>query len=115
MTTYEITGNVTAGGSVQAKVGVGGGGGGGGAVNSVNGKTGDVVLTASDVGALPDTTPIPAAYDDTALKARVGAVEEDVSELKENLATLDSRTDALESALIGLDSALTGLEGAIGL
>ncbi len=32
------------------------GGGGGGAVSSVNGKTGAVVLDASDVGALPDTT-----------------------------------------------------------
>lgn len=32
------------------------GGGGGGAVNSVNGKTGNVVLDAADVGALPDTT-----------------------------------------------------------
>lgn len=31
----------------------------GGAVDSVNGKTGDVVLTASDVGALADNTPIP--------------------------------------------------------
>ena len=31
-------------------------GGGGGAVNSVNGKTGNVVLDASDVGALPDDT-----------------------------------------------------------
>lgn len=30
--------------------------GGGGAVDSVNGKTGTVVLDASDVGALPDTT-----------------------------------------------------------
>lgn len=30
-------------------------GGGGGAVSSVNGQTGAVVLTASDVGALPDT------------------------------------------------------------
>lgn len=30
-----------------------------GAVSSVNSKTGDVVLTASDVGALPDTTEIP--------------------------------------------------------
>lgn len=30
--------------------------GGGGAVNSVNGMTGDVVLNAEDVGALPDTT-----------------------------------------------------------
>ena len=33
-----------------------GSGGGGGAVNSVNGQTGNVVLGASDVGALPDTT-----------------------------------------------------------
>lgn len=113
MTTYEITGNVTAGGSVQAKVGVGGGGGGGGAVNSVNGKTGDVVLTASDVGALPDTTPIPAAYDDTALKARVGAVEEDVSELNENYTTLNGRTETLETALLGVDSAINRLEVAI--
>ena len=32
------------------------GGGGGGAVDSVNGETGTVVLTAADVGALPDTT-----------------------------------------------------------
>lgn len=34
-------------------------GGGGGAVDSVNGQTGVVVLTASDVGALPDSTTIP--------------------------------------------------------
>lgn len=33
--------------------------GGGGAVDSVNGKTGVVVLDAADVGALPDDTPIP--------------------------------------------------------
>lgn len=39
----------------------GGGGGSGGAVSSVNGKTGNVTLTAADVGALPDDTPIPAA------------------------------------------------------
>lgn len=37
------------------------GGGGGGAVDSVNGKTGVVVLTATDVGALPDSTVIPDA------------------------------------------------------
>ena len=36
-------------------------GGGGGSVTSVNGKTGAVTLTAADVGALPDDTPIPAA------------------------------------------------------
>lgn len=34
-------------------------GGGGGAVDSVNGKTGEVVLDAEDVGALPDDTTIP--------------------------------------------------------
>ena len=39
----------------------GGGGGGGGSVTSVNGKTGTVTLTAEDVGALPNDTPIPAA------------------------------------------------------
>lgn len=39
----------------------GGGGGGGGAVESVNGYTGAVFLTAADVHALPDTTVIPAA------------------------------------------------------
>ena len=37
---------------------------GGGAVNSVNGQTGDVVLTAADVGALADTTPIPDSTSD---------------------------------------------------
>lgn len=39
-------------------------GSGGGAVNSVNGKTGNVVLNANDVGALPDDTPIPSHLSD---------------------------------------------------
>lgn len=37
---------------------------GGGAVTSVNGKTGVVVLNASDVGALPNNTPIPTKTSD---------------------------------------------------
>lgn len=37
---------------------------GGGAVDSVNGQTGDVVLTAADVGALPDSTEIPTKTSD---------------------------------------------------
>lgn len=37
---------------------------GGGAVDSVNGQTGTVVLTASDVGALADTTTIPSKTSD---------------------------------------------------
>lgn len=40
------------------------GGSGGGAVDSVNGQTGTVVLTASDVGALPNTTVIPTKTSD---------------------------------------------------
>lgn len=39
-------------------------GSGTGLVNSVNGETGDVVLTASDVGALPNTTTIPTKTSD---------------------------------------------------
>lgn len=39
--------------------------GGGGAVDSVNGKTGVVVLTATDVGALPDSTVIPTVNNPT--------------------------------------------------
>ena len=38
---------------------------GGGAVDSVNGQTGIVVLTASDVGALPDSTVIPTVNNAT--------------------------------------------------
>lgn len=45
----------------------GGGGSGGGAVQSVNGKVGTVVLTAADVGALPDTytVPVTKVFDQT--------------------------------------------------
>ena len=39
-----------------------GGGGTSGAVTSVNGKTGDVELTASDVGALPSDTELPTPF-----------------------------------------------------
>lgn len=43
--------NITIQNNVISATGIGGGGATGGAVNSVNGKTGDVVLSASDVGA----------------------------------------------------------------
>ena len=50
-------------------------GSGGGAVDSVNGKTGVVVLDYSDVGALPDTTVIPTVdqtYSSTSSNAQSG-------------------------------------------
>ena len=43
------------------RLGIPAGQGGGGDVQSVNGKTGTVVLDANDVGALPASTPIPPA------------------------------------------------------
>lgn len=57
-----IYGIRSAGGVTTAGMASGGGGGG---VTSVNGMTGVVVLDASDVGALPDTTPIPSASSAT--------------------------------------------------
>lgn len=50
-------------------------GGGSGAVSSVNGKTGAVVLSAADVGAMPDDTPIPPAYDDTQVRESISSLQ----------------------------------------
>lgn len=50
--------------------------GGGGSVDSVNGQTGEVVLTASDVGALPDNTPIPSdAHINSLIDAKLNALD----------------------------------------
>lgn len=57
-------GTITLNQSSASTIAFDAGGGGGGAVDSVNGYTGTVVLTASDVDALPDTTPIPANTSD---------------------------------------------------
>jgi hypothetical protein len=51
--------------------------GGGGAVNSVNGQTGTVVLTASDVGALPDSYTAPV----TSVNTKTGAVVLDKTDI----------------------------------
>lgn len=53
----------------------GNGGGGSGAVDSVNGKTGVVVLDATDVGALPDSTVIPAAQVNSDWNANSGVAQ----------------------------------------
>ena len=55
-----------------------GGGGGGGAVSGVKGdaestyRTGNVNLTAANIGALPDTTPIPSTPGDIGAQTDVG-------------------------------------------
>lgn len=71
---------------------IGGGGGGGGAVNSVNGKTGAVVLDAEDVGALPDDTPLFSGdYDDLTNKPTIPSIE--------GLATETFVNDAISAAI----------------
>lgn len=49
----------------------------GGAVNSVNGQTGDVIITYEDVGALPDSTFIPSKTSDLTNDSGFLAVESD--------------------------------------
>lgn len=60
------------------------GGGGGGAVNSVNGKTGIVVLNASDVGAVPPTRTVagkPLSSNVTLAVADIDGLETSLSAL----------------------------------
>lgn len=57
-------GTITLNQSSNATIALDAGGSGGGAVDSVNGQTGTVVLTASDVGALPSSTVIPTKTSD---------------------------------------------------
>ena len=58
------------------------GGGGGGAVDSVNGKTGVVVLDAEDVGALPDDTPLfSGSYNDLTDKP---TIPDDLADLNDD-------------------------------
>lgn len=80
-------------------------GGGGGAVNSVNGQTGDVMLTAEDVGALPDTTEIPtnvseltndAGYQTASEVASAVAGEATLRQSADN--NLQSQIDALSAS-----------------
>ena len=61
---------------------------GGGAVKSVNGKVGEVVLGASDVGALPSSTSIPtvdATLSVTGAAADAKKTGDEITSLKEDL------------------------------
>lgn len=68
---------------------------GGGAVKSVNGKVGEVVLGASDVGALPSSTSIP-AVDNTLTVAGAAAdakkTGDELSSLKEDISPMQTAT-----------------------
>ena len=81
---------------------------GGGAVKSVNGKVGEVVLGASDVGALPSSTSIPTV--DATLSVAGAAADakktgDEITSLKEDSSLLDDRVTALEEG--GSGSGLT--------
>ena len=64
--------------------------GGGGAVNSVNGQTGTVVLTASDVGALPDTYTAPVDSVNGQTGTVVLSIPTDTSDLTNNAGFVDA-------------------------
>lgn len=69
------------------------GGSGGGAVNSVNGKTGDVTLGASDVGALPNDTPLFSGdYEDLTNKPTIPTVNNSTITIQKNGQNVDSFT-----------------------
>ena len=75
----------------------GGGGSGGGAVQSVNGKVGTVVLTADDVGALPNTY-VPPAPPVTSVNTKTGEVVLSASDVgaatPADVSAVDAKVDA---------------------
>ena len=80
-------------------------GGGGGSVTSVNGKTGAVNLTASDVGALPDNTEIPSKTSDLTNDSDfiTNTVNNLVNYYKKTETYTQAEVDALISAIVTLD------------
>ena len=86
---------------------------GGGAVKSVNGKVGDVVLNASDVGALPSSTSIPtvdatlsvtgAAADAKKTGDEITSLKEDISQVIDSAYVTDTASGAIASFPDGAD------------
>ena len=85
--------------------------GGGGAVNSVNGQTGDVVLTAADVGALPDTYVAPV----TSVNGQTGAVALTIPDSTSDLVNDSGFVDAAGAAAAAPVQSVNGQTGSVSL
>ena len=78
--------------------------GGGGAVSSVNGQTGAVVLTASDVGALPDTYAAPVDSVNGQTGAVVLSIPSDTSDLTNTAGFVDAAGAAAAAPVQSVNS-----------
>lgn len=88
-----------------------------GDVVSVNGKTGEVVLNAEDVGALPDTTFIPTKAEDidaqpTLTETQLSAVNSgiDATKLQGINTSINELQDGLDTANTNINTALAGVQ-----
>lgn len=79
-------------------------GGGAGAVESVNGKTGEVTLNAEDVGALPDTTTLDTLPDGTTYKRATGAQLQQIGTNAAAIRTQGGEIDALQADVDAIES-----------
>lgn len=82
----------------------------GGSVTSVNGKVGAVVLTAEDVGALPDTYEAPV----TSVNTQTGDVVLDAGDIAYESTTVESELGTINSALTSLSSVTEIIDTASG-
>lgn len=79
---------------------------GGGAVSSVNGKTGEVTLDASDVGAA-------SASDMTTAKADIVNIKLDINQLQGSVLDLTNRTGTNESDIVNIKLDINQLQGSV--
>ena len=82
----------------------------GGSVTSVNGKVGAVVLTAEDVGALPDTYEAPV----TSVNTQTGDVVLDAGDIAYDTTTVEEELGTINSALSSLSAVTEIIDTASG-
>ena len=84
-----------------------------GTVSSVNGRTGEVVLTAADVGARPANTPL-SISDTSGLQGALDA-KATVTALNNHIAAVPGQIDSkISTALSPINNTLTSVQGAVG-